>query len=67
MTVYVLVCNEADYQASTGTCAAPYYAPQPSLLPELSISDAMTISVAIIALWAVGFGIKAIRRTLSDN
>lgn len=43
MTVYVLVCNEADYNASTGTCSAPYYAPQPSLLPDLSIADAITI------------------------
>jgi len=67
VTAYVLVCNEADYNASTGTCAAPYYAPQPSLLPDLSIPDAITISVAIIALWAVGFGIKAMRRTLSHN
>lgn len=67
MSAYVLVCDEANFDATTGTCSAPYYAPQPQLLPELSISDAVTISVAIIALWAVGFGIKAIRRTLSHN
>ena len=63
----MLVCDEANYDASTGTCSAPYYAPQPSLLPDLSIPDSMTIAVAILALWAVGFGIRAIRRTLSHN
>lgn len=67
MAVYVLVCDEANYTASTGTCSAPYYAPQPSLLPDLSIADSITISVAVIALWAIGFGIRSIRRTLSNN
>lgn len=67
MTAYVLVCDEASFDPTTGTCSAPYYAPQPSIVPDLSITDALTISVAIIALWAVGFGIKAIRRTLSHN
>ena len=66
MTAYVLVCDEVNYDAQTGTCSAPYYAPQPSLLPELSISDGFTISVAIIALWAVGFGIRAIRRSIQQ-
>ena len=67
MTAYVLVCDEANYDAQAGTCSAPYYAPQPSLLPPLTISDGITISIAIIALWAVGFGIRSIRRTLSHN
>jgi hypothetical protein len=67
MAVYVLVCDEVNYDATTGTCSAPYYAPQPSLLPDLSIPDAMTISVAILALWAVGFGIRSIRRSLHNT
>lgn len=67
MTAYVLVCDEANLDVQTGTCSAPYYAPQQEVLPPLSITDGITISTAIIALWAVGFGIRAIRRTLSHT
>lgn len=75
MTQYVLTCDEANVvpgeATSTGTtaasCTAAYFAPQATLLPSLDITSGITISIAVLAVWAVGFGIKSIRRTLSHN
>lgn len=75
MTAYVLTCDEANVvpasSTSAGTtpasCTVPYFAPQQGVLPSLSIGDGITISMAVCAVWAIGFGIKSIRRTLSHN
>jgi len=75
MTQYVLTCDEVNVVPATSTssgttaasCTSAYFAPQATLLPSLSISDGITISAAVLAVWAVGFGIKALRRTLSNN
>lgn len=75
MAVYVLTCDEANVVPASSTsagvvaasCTSPYYAPQEGVLPPLSIADGVTISMAVLAVWAVGFGIKSMRRTLSHN
>jgi hypothetical protein len=59
---YVLLCDAEDYTITqdpesgvqTGTCAAPYYGPLPTMLPEISITDGLMISGAIGAVWAIG-------------
>lgn len=38
-----------------------------SLLPELSLSDGGLLAGAILALWATGYAIRAIRKQLEDS
>lgn len=73
MSAYVLTCDEANYVPASSTssgatpasCTAPYYAPQQGVLPPLSIADGITISLSIMVVWAIGFAIKSVRKTLS--
>lgn len=58
----ILTCDESDYDAITGTCAAPYFAESSGW--ELSISDAQAIGWAIAWLWAVAWGIRQLKRML---
>lgn len=75
MAAYVLTCDEANVvpasSTSAGTvpasCTSAYFAPEASLLPSLSITDGITISLGVLVVWAIGFGIKSIRRTLSHS
>lgn len=61
-------CPVDSVDASTGSCTVPVvYVEPPQFLPPLSISDAVTISMAIAAAWAVGFGVKAVRRVLENR
>ena len=72
MTAYVLTCDEANVvpasSTSAGTtvasCTSPYYAPQPSFVPALSMSDGALIGMAIIAVWAIAAGWKTIGRVI---
>lgn len=63
---YVRACALADLDTQTGTCAHPYWVAQPQtlVLPSLSAADGAQIGVAILAVWAVGFGIRCMRRVL---
>ncbi|WDK68838.1 hypothetical protein [Xanthomonas campestris] len=62
MAVFVLHCKEADYDASTGQCAAPFYGPASSFPPPLDVTEGLLISVAIAGMWGVGFMIRQARR-----
>lgn len=63
LTVY---CKASDYDATTGQCAAPFYGPHEGLLPNLSATDGIEISGAIIGAWAIGFMIKQGRKAASN-
>jgi hypothetical protein len=52
-TLY-LACNDADYNAATGECSAPYYSEAPSLLPAITAWEGFQISFAIVGCWLVG-------------
>lgn len=62
LTIY---CKASDLDALTGVCAAPFYGPAPSLLPQMSAADGVQLSIAIISVWAIGFYIKSGRRLTS--
>lgn len=58
---YVLLCDEEDFSITvdgngqqTGTCAAPYYGPLPTMLPEISIDEGIQIAAAIGGVWCIG-------------
>ena len=59
-----LYCKASDFDASTGTCAAPFYGPSQGLLPNLSAADGIAISAGIITCWGIGFIIKSARKTI---
>lgn len=61
-TVLVPACLESDFDAAAGTCAAPIWIPQPSILPELTIADAQAIGLAFAGLWATAFVFRRIRK-----
>lgn len=53
-TAYVLLCDVEDMDVETGTCAAPYYGPLPSFIPDLPIDDGVLIGFAIGGVWCIG-------------
>jgi hypothetical protein len=59
--VWVQSCADADFDASTMTCAAPIWTPQASALPTLTIDAAQTIGMSIALLWATAWGLKQCR------
>jgi hypothetical protein len=58
----VLACKVADYNATTGECAAPYYTAPPYPFPDLSLEDGMVISFAIVGIWTLGLIARLIIR-----
>lgn len=58
----VLACNEADFNASTGECAAPYYTYPPGAFPELTADEGFEIAVAIVGVWTIGLVARLIIR-----
>lgn len=60
-----LYCKASDFDASTGTCAAPFYGPSQGFLPNLSAAEGAEISGLIIMLWGIGFIIKTARKSSS--
>jgi hypothetical protein len=67
MTELAQYCHEADYTASSGTCAAPYYGPATGLFPALSVADAQSIGQAIAVLWALAWCIRRIKRFIDQS
>lgn len=63
----VLRCDEGDYNATTGECAAPYWGEDIGVLPPLEIGDAWQISGAIAALWALAWCIRIIRKSIETR
>lgn len=61
-TVLTLYCKQADFDASTGQCVAPFYGPAPMLIPPMSAQDGFEISVVIAGAWAIGYMIRQSRR-----
>ena len=50
----VLACNVADFNATTGECAAPYYTQVPTFVPSLSAVQGAKIGFAIVLIWTLG-------------
>ena len=67
MAVLVQACMEADFDAATQTCTAPYWIPQPTVLPALSIEDAQQIGMAIALLLAVAWVFRRVARHLNQS
>ena len=64
----VLICPPAEWDAVNGTCSSPEWIVLPSpFIPSLAASDGLVISGAIIGLWAIGFTIRMVRRTVSSR
>lgn len=61
-----IYCKASDYDALTGTCAAPFYGPTAHLLPQLSAAEGAQLATVIVGIWAVGFYIKQGRRVVSN-
>jgi hypothetical protein len=64
MAVLMPACLEANFDATTGTCTAVVWIPQPSLLPELPVEDAQLIGAKIALLWAVAYAFRLIRKSI---
>jgi len=67
MAVFVQACLEADFDAATQTCTAPYWIPQPTILPALSIAEAQQIGLAIAALLAVAWVFRRVAKHLNQS
>lgn len=63
----VLRCDEGDFNATTGECAAPYWETDTGALPPLSAADAMQIAAAVAGCWVIGFIAKQLRRVAERN
>lgn len=50
--------------AYTISCSVPFDQVQVSLLPDLSIDDALTLAAAISALWAMAWVFKILQRAI---
>jgi len=59
---YVLVCDEASYDASTGTCSAAYYEPAPAALPALSYDEAQAIGGKLVLVIVVAWCFRKARK-----
>ena len=59
----VLTCKVADFDATTGVCAAPFYS-SASAFPTMSLDDAQAIGLSIALLWATAFGLRMCRVAL---
>lgn len=62
----MLSCLPQDYDATTHTCAAPFYSAPEGALPTLSIDDAQSIGLAVALLWDTAFGIRMCKRALTQ-
>lgn len=62
--VVMQACAAADFDASTGVCSHPVWVPQPSLFPDLDVTSAVGLSVAIGVLWATAFGFRSLRKSV---
>jgi len=60
--VLTLYCKQADFDASTGQCAYPFYGPAPMLLPPIGVADSLIISASIAGCWGIGHMIRQARR-----
>lgn len=60
--LYVLHCKSSDFNAATGECAAPFYAPVSSFPPPMDAGEGLAISAVIAGCWAIGFMIRQGRR-----
>ena len=67
MAVLVQACLEADFDAATQTCTAPYWIPQPTILPALSVADAQQIGMAIAFLLAVAWVFRRVIKQLNQS
>jgi hypothetical protein len=63
----VQVCNLDDYDSTTKLCASPYYEPQSTVLPVLSIADASQIGLSMAVLWAVAWTIRRMKRVIDQS
>jgi hypothetical protein len=58
----VLMCDSADLDTSTGTCAHPVWANVPTFIPEFDATSGVAVGVAILSVWAVAYGFKKMRQ-----
>jgi len=61
-TPLVLMCDSADLDVSTGSCAHPFWAYMPSLIPEFDATAGVAVGTAILLVWASAYGFKKMRR-----
>jgi hypothetical protein len=61
-SVLVQACKEVDYDASTGTCSAPFWTYPPGAFPELSVEEGFQIAVAIVGVWTIGLVARLVIR-----
>jgi len=67
MAVLIPACLERDLDAASGECTAVIWIPQPSLLPELPVEDALAIGSAIAYLLAVAYAFRLVRKALQQS
>ena len=65
MAAYVLACDEADVDLVAGTCAAPYYIEQASVIPTLTIDGAAQIGAACALLFAIAWVFRRVGKSIT--
>jgi len=64
----VYTCPPANFDAQTGECSAGAWVEHSdSLLPELSIADAYTLSSAVFVLWGIAYGWRVLIRFVRQS
>lgn len=64
--VLVQKCLEADFDAVTQACAAPFWEAAAATWPQLSLADAQLIGWHLALLWATAWTFRALRKALQE-
>jgi len=58
----VYVCNDADFDATAGTCAAPYWSQPPSVFSGWTGDDLASVAGAVLFMLAVAYVIRIVHK-----
>lgn len=66
MAAYVYKCDPAQFDATTQTCAAGYWAEESVGYPTLTIADAQEIGMACALLFATAWVFRRIGKAINQ-
>lgn len=62
-TIEVMGCSASNIDPSTGSCTAPVWVVQPTMLPPLGAGAGIAIAVAIGVCWTTAYVFRTLRQT----
>lgn len=65
--ILVAYCKASDYDATTGTCVAPFFGPASSFPPPIDVVEGLLLTSVIGGAWGIGFMIRQARRAATSG